>query len=1067
MGFYGNITNTARTQFQFDKIYPNRYEMERSTHTDGIYAGRYVLIEYDTSGLDTYTEVQKGTDGYLYTNPKGATDRKTLLTVTNTTPGELVYETLVQDSKMFHRFYKITGDALDIATQAAAWEIIVSNDGGSAYVANYNIDESIYGPSRGFDSTAWQKVYGKDTGEKYIMIAELNTVVPKFDVVADAPTMNPVVPHFDKQSTDVYYKLHWQTPWGFRIGEASDESLSDEETIWTHTTYDPNQGINITTESEPLPAAIYYNKKAFDPRQTIYKRVLGDDYIKIVPVESGEAIYNDHEMPGNTKVEKDIQEMSINLPTIGNMVSDAWDIIYGPNRDDARTDENSSLKGRLDSFSALEHNHIPVKRADDGTIVGSMINSAQNYDTWADRPQDILDDISIPGFTRDDAWIETKITTTDLAGGFDAENQVEIDQSGNCGISVHHTFHKTEDSATTTDKNTGAVNIADENYKAVHIPYVLQGETKLSALNADTGKDDTIKLYLPYVDAKGHVVGKNIETITLPYGYKTFTTSGLNSNANSDIYTTITTNENNVPTSYATATATTTIADNTQDSMGVEMANKWLQAKFENDKLILGHEIHAIPSVRKTDSNLNTETGANNENNINIPDWTYDKAGHITGKHDHYYTLPFGFKTIKVENTDEEATEAAKESIKASGTVADATQDTLTLTASNHWIKFDNSKEDTIYIGHAAPNANDVTGTELPWNPEVEGATPVFGDSFFVPHILRDNMGHIVDTEDYAITIPTGSLEDKHVLDSTANVLTHINFEPASGKISTTHQNVGGLLLTGMTAVDTSNAAYIQAADSINTAFKKIDVRLDGEITRASEAEQNLHDRIDDLDYSETPAGGEVVYSITQENGKVSAEHKNVGELLMSGYVKPTTLANQSLSGAESLSVALGKLEYRIEDEVKNRVAAMTTEVNDRNTAITNAINALDVTDTAVANQYVSAVVETDGKISVSRTDLPTLLSGSTPGTVKLSNGSDVAVAGLGSAAYTNSNVYASNTVLEDYSIGMDSEGNDITTVRLCEMVLALMEEVNNLRLEVERLSAFHEEPEIPEDTTE
>mgnify|MGYP003290090602 CR=1 FL=1 len=119
--------------------------------------------------------------------------------------------------------------------------------------------------------------------------------------------------------------------------------------------------------------------------------------------------------------------MSINLPTIGNMVSDGWDIIYGPNRDDARTDENSSLKGRLDSFSALEHNHIPVKRADDGTIVGSMINSAQNYDTWADRPQDILDDISIPGFTRDDAWIETKITTVDLAGGFDAENQVEID----------------------------------------------------------------------------------------------------------------------------------------------------------------------------------------------------------------------------------------------------------------------------------------------------------------------------------------------------------------------------------------------------------------------------------------------------------------------------------------------------------------------------------------------------------------------------------------------------------------------------------------------------------------
>ena len=47
MGFYGNITNTARTQFQFDLVYPNRREMEKGTNTDGIYAGRYILIEYD------------------------------------------------------------------------------------------------------------------------------------------------------------------------------------------------------------------------------------------------------------------------------------------------------------------------------------------------------------------------------------------------------------------------------------------------------------------------------------------------------------------------------------------------------------------------------------------------------------------------------------------------------------------------------------------------------------------------------------------------------------------------------------------------------------------------------------------------------------------------------------------------------------------------------------------------------------------------------------------------------------------------------------------------------------
>lgn len=71
-------------------------------------------------------------------------------------------------------------------------------------------------------------------------------------------------------------------------------------------------------------------------------------------------------------------------------------------------------------------------------------------------------------------------------------------------------------------------------------------------------------------------------------------------------------------------------------------------------------------------------------------------------------------------------------------------------------------------------------------------------------------------------------------------------------------------------------------------------------------------------------------------------------------------------------------------------------------------VEALDVTDTAVAGQYVSAVSETDGKISVTRANLPTytLATGSANGTVAL-NGIDAAVKGLGSAAYTGASAYA------------------------------------------------------------
>jgi hypothetical protein len=50
--------------------------------------------------------------------------------------------------------------------------------------------------------------------------------------------------------------------------------------------------------------------------------------------------------------------MRINLPAIGNMMSDAWDIIHGPNRDNSSVD---SLQGRLDFFTQeIKSNEIPV-----------------------------------------------------------------------------------------------------------------------------------------------------------------------------------------------------------------------------------------------------------------------------------------------------------------------------------------------------------------------------------------------------------------------------------------------------------------------------------------------------------------------------------------------------------------------------------------------------------------------------------------------------------------------------------------------------------------------------------
>ena len=74
-------------------------------------------------------------------------------------------------------------------------------------------------------------------------------------------------------------------------------------------------------------------------------------------------------------------------------------------------------------------------------------------------------------------------------------------------------------------------------------------------------------------------------------------------------------------------------------------------------------------------------------------------------------------------------------------------------------------------------------------------------------------------------------------------------------------------------------------------------------------------------------------------------------------------------------------------------------------------IASLDVEDTAQEGKYISAVAEVDGKIQVTRADLPaaaTLVEGTENGTVKF-NGTDVAVHGLKSAAYTEASDYATS----------------------------------------------------------
>ena len=480
MGFYGNITNTSRTQFQFDKTYPNRAAMDNAAKSDGVYIGRYVLIEYDTKfAADWATEAYQKTkeingqkvieffgndktdaaSRFLYGAGNIVKDKYIRIPATyEDTDGTIRIHNLDNPGALSDIIYLITGKGIN--DNPAVTKISEVKD--SPYNENYNIDIQRYGPSRGYDSTVWQKVYA-DEQERYVMVAELNTVVPSFGVSADAPTLSPTAPHFDADSTNVYYKVHWQPTWGLRVKSAAanilakpidengdsilsgndislsevakEASPSDETTIWSKGGYNTSNGVmskyyyyrdtvndetgEITgrwvksdrpdEKSAAIPAAIYYNKDGFSADKIVYSPKGVEDKITIEPTGLSGQQYNIHDNTGAKKPQVDTQELSIILPSIGNSVAQMWDIVYGNKEINDSDERNTAINWKDASIIPNDEGLELIKETSKGygyepneveTLAGA-INSVHNLMGMIIAEKDSLSDSDIQDLNED------------------------------------------------------------------------------------------------------------------------------------------------------------------------------------------------------------------------------------------------------------------------------------------------------------------------------------------------------------------------------------------------------------------------------------------------------------------------------------------------------------------------------------------------------------------------------------------------------------------------------------------------------------------------------------------
>ena len=408
MGFYGNITNTSKTTFSFDKIYANRLEMDNAcANGDGVFLGRYVLVEYGyifdvTDEAWTDERVGISTITTIYDHP---TDRSNLHVI------PWVENKLVKIKYNSTRYYKYKAS---IISGKPVWYLMrgtydTSVKDDDLYEVNYKIDRDVY--HRGYDSTVWIKQFINNE-EKYIQIAELNTVIPIFNLEPIMPydPYSPVEITIDTYQPNIYYYFD-----GLKYVISTDNYVAGRQYYIAHTVADGegegnryeipyakinsedsnNISYNIQVPTNYVlnldPNNINFNLAGFDPDTHNYSSEVNE--IKYIYGSTGYPYYKNPEtgMAGNDlepNTCNDVKSLIINLPGLGNSACRVYDLLYGEERQlNYRTDNVSGALNRLNKkFNSinLEANKLLYTSPEvDNDTGDKIIKSAEILgDSW-------------------------------------------------------------------------------------------------------------------------------------------------------------------------------------------------------------------------------------------------------------------------------------------------------------------------------------------------------------------------------------------------------------------------------------------------------------------------------------------------------------------------------------------------------------------------------------------------------------------------------------------------------------------------------------------------------------
>ena len=578
--------------------------------------------------------------------------------------------------------------------------------------------------------------------------------------------------------------------------------------------------------------------------------------------------------------------------------------------------DKSTINGLLlDSYNLMEFKDTLTR---DKTKVTGSLNKINDilarFNKMKSRQLTLIDDAgrvhSAPVYTRQNESIQYNNPGTDtyytytsgdkypeVASTTNMRQQwITVNLDGdmdNPSITIHHNFQHVTDTTSATNKNTNNV-----------------------ASNRDS---DKLVLYTPIVDATGHVVGHNDETVTLPYGFKSIATNGVGSETDDLI----------LP-----ETLNNIVAENTQDVLTINSNNKWIRIAPDSltDTLTIAHEIHEINTTALATNFNNNDVG----NTFVVKDVATDIAGHFTANQNHTYTLPYNWKTIATNGSSNVVTDLTS---NTTSVVANNCKDTLTINAGNAWIKFaGDDTNNTLTIAHTV---NTITTTA-----KTDTALDGVGN-FTVQDITQDEAGHITAIQSHKYNLPYNfrniSINQKSTTvtsstgpNSTASIEADsyndtFTLGAANAWITITGDTSNDLILFGHAAAQTATTTKGDSANQtpqFNATFKIPYIGIDNTGHVSTLTDHTV--TIPTISVSTDNTGNVVTGGVFNNNGTLTLNTSQLGGLTLSAtYAKAS--ASAAIASTDTVNSAFGKVEYKVDDalnQLSNLTLSSITDLN-------------------------------------------------------------------------------------------------------------------------------------------